>query len=192
MVQGQGSRVRHSGLKIGEVAAGAGVSVDTVRLYERRGLLLPPDRTASGYRMYPRSAVDRIVLTRQLRQLGMTLDEIAAAFNAAQHGTDCSSELWRLQLVRERLDAKIAELTATRGQLVRFIDSCEGCGCRIQIGPDGVSLDGRVPASRPSRASADGEWRDGPGALNEYTGTPGDVPVMDHQIPAPRLKPVLR
>ena len=153
MVQSQDSTAQHDRLKIGEVAAGAGVSVDTVRFYERRGVLLPPDRTASGYRMYPRSAVDRIALTRQLRQLGMTLDEIASAFNAAQRGTNCSSELWRLQLVRERLDAKIAELTTTRGHLDRFIDSCEGCGCRIQIGPDGLSLDGRVAASGHSRAS---------------------------------------
>lgn len=155
MVQGQEPRAGRDGLRIGEVAGSAGVSVDTVRFYERRGLLLAPDRTASGYRMYPRSAVDRITLTRQLRQLGMTLDEIAAAFNAAQHGTNCSSELWRLQLVRERLDAKIAELTATRGDLDRFIDSCERCDCRMQIGPEGVSLDRRVRASQPSLASAD-------------------------------------
>jgi DNA-binding transcriptional MerR regulator len=123
-------------LKIGEVAGLAGVSVDTVRFYERRGLLRAPERTASGYRKYPRSAIERIVLTRQLRQLGMTLEEIAAAMGAAEHGTECSTELWRLELVRDRIDAKLAELTSTRRELDRVIESCHGCSCRIQTPDD--------------------------------------------------------
>jgi len=118
-------------MRIGEVAAQAGVSVDTVRFYERRRLLPTPERTPSGYRTYPRSAVDRILLTRQLRDLGMTLEEIAAALRAVEHGTDCSTELWRLELVRERIDAKMAELESSRRELVRVIESCRACDCPI-------------------------------------------------------------
>jgi MerR family copper efflux transcriptional regulator len=136
MVQSQEIDPSETRLKIGEVAARAGVSVDTVRFYERRGLLLTPERTTSGYRKYPRSAIDRIVITRQLRELGMTLEEIAAAMGAADPGTDCSSELWRLELVRDRIDAKIAELRSTRNKLLRTIDSCRTCNCPIHTPRD--------------------------------------------------------
>jgi DNA-binding transcriptional MerR regulator len=96
MVQSQEPSPPPTWLRIGEVAEKAGVSVDTVRFYERRGLLATPERTPSGYRKYSSSAIDRIVLTRRLRRLGMTLEEIAAALRAEEHGRDCSTELWRL------------------------------------------------------------------------------------------------
>ena len=60
---------------IGEVAAGADVSIDTVRFYERRGVLPVPERTDSGYRTHPPATVDRLVLARRLQSLGFTLDE---------------------------------------------------------------------------------------------------------------------
>jgi DNA-binding transcriptional MerR regulator len=134
MVQSQGLDVVEPRLKIGEVAARAGVSVDAVRLYERRGLLEKADRTASGYRTFAPSAVDRIRVTRQLSALGMTLDEIAAAFGEAGHDPDCSTGLWRLELVRDRLDARIAELTARRG-LLEVIESCRACACVVGLPP---------------------------------------------------------
>ena len=61
-------------MKIGEVAAGAGVSIDTVRFYERRGVLPEPERTASGYRTYTDASVERLRLARRLQSLGFTLD----------------------------------------------------------------------------------------------------------------------
>ena len=90
-------------LRIGEVAVRAGVAVDTVRYYERRGLLRPAGRLPSGYRLYADAAVARIRLARQLQALGMTLDEIAATLSAHDAGGDCASERWRLEAARDRV-----------------------------------------------------------------------------------------
>jgi DNA-binding transcriptional MerR regulator len=118
-------------LKIGVIAARAGVSVDTVRYYEQRGILPAPVRLPSGYRSYAPSSVERIVLARQLRAVGMSIDEIVAALAAHDRGGTCSSEVWRLEAVRDRIDAQIAELDRLRGLLTNEIDACaDGC-CRL-------------------------------------------------------------
>ena len=115
-------------LKIGEIAARAGVSVDTVRYYEQRGILPTPVRLPSGYRTYAPSSVDRIVLARRLRAVGMSIDEIVAALAAHDGGGTCGSELWRLEAVRNRIDTQIAELTELRNFLAPMINACaDGC-----------------------------------------------------------------
>src|SRR6266851_4535416 len=63
-------------LTIGQVARGAGVHLDTVRYYERRGLLPPPPRTAAGYRQYPPDTVRRVAFIKRAQALGFTLEEI--------------------------------------------------------------------------------------------------------------------
>lgn len=73
-------------MKIGQVADEAGVSVDTVRFYERRGVLPAPDRMPSGYRTYTPAAVQRIRLARRLQTLGLTLDEVIGALHATDRG----------------------------------------------------------------------------------------------------------
>lgn len=83
--------------KIREVAGRAGVSVDTVRYYEQRGILPPPVRLPSGYRTYAPSSIDRIVIARRLRAVDMSIDEIAAALAAHDRGGTCSVEVWRLE-----------------------------------------------------------------------------------------------
>jgi DNA-binding transcriptional MerR regulator len=60
-------------MKIGEIAGRAGVSVDTVRFYERVGVLPPPARTESGYRDYEPGTIERIRLARELQAIGFTL-----------------------------------------------------------------------------------------------------------------------
>jgi DNA-binding transcriptional MerR regulator len=66
-------------MKIGEMARRAGVTIDTVRFYERRGVLPPPDRLPSGYRVYETAAVERVRFARELKGLGFTLDEVVDA-----------------------------------------------------------------------------------------------------------------
>ena len=63
-------------LKIGEVAAQSGVSIDTLRYYERLGLLPKPARTRSGYRLYDARMVDRLAFIKRAQSFGLTLDEI--------------------------------------------------------------------------------------------------------------------
>jgi DNA-binding transcriptional MerR regulator len=73
-------------MKIGQVADAAGVSVDTVRFYERRGVLPAPERLPSGYRTYGSATVERIRLARRFQALGLTLDEVIDALLATDTG----------------------------------------------------------------------------------------------------------
>jgi len=117
-------------MKIGQVAGQAAVSVDTVRFYERVGVLSPPPRTASGYRDYGPETVERIRLTRELQAIGFTLDDAVAALAAHDAGdATCESERWRLQAVLDRVDAKLAELNAMRGRIVQAQEACARGNC---------------------------------------------------------------
>ena len=112
-------------MKIGQVAADADVTVDTVRFYERRGVLPPPDRRPSGYREYTTDAVQRIRMARELQQFGLTLDEIVDALHAHDGGLDGEeSQLWRLEAVLERINAKIADLEHTRRTITDTLAEC--------------------------------------------------------------------
>ncbi|HUY44277.1 MAG TPA: MerR family transcriptional regulator [Streptosporangiaceae bacterium] len=73
-------------MKIGQVASESGVSIDTIRFYERRGVLPVPPRTESGYRVYTDASVARTRLARRLQSLGLTLDEVIGALHAHDEG----------------------------------------------------------------------------------------------------------
>jgi DNA-binding transcriptional MerR regulator len=119
-------------VRIGEVAAGAGVSVDTVRFYERRGVLPAARRSPSGYRDYPASTAGRIRMARALQRLGFTLSEVADALRAHDAGTaTCDSELWRLEAVLGRIDAQLAELRQTRYLVTTTMRDCQAGQCRL-------------------------------------------------------------
>jgi DNA-binding transcriptional MerR regulator len=123
-------------MRIGEVAGRAGVTVDTVRFYERVGVLPPPARTESGYRDYDAGTVERIRLTRELQGLGFTLADAVDALAAHDTGgASCESERWRLQAVLDRVDAKLAELTALRGRIVDAQQACVAGQCRLTSRP---------------------------------------------------------
>ena len=118
-------------MRIGQVAKQAGVTVDAVRFYERVGVLPPPARTESGYREYQPETVDRIRLTRELQAIGFTLGDAVDALAAHDAGgTTCESERWRLQTVLDRVDEKLAELTALRGRIADAQAACEA-GCCV-------------------------------------------------------------
>jgi DNA-binding transcriptional MerR regulator len=117
-------------MKIGQVADLAEVSIDTVRFYERRGVLPVPERTPSGYRSYTPATVERIRLARRLQRLGLTLDEVIDALHATDRGdTTCTSERWRLEAVLDRIDTKIAELQATRRHVQDVMTACDDGAC---------------------------------------------------------------
>lgn len=66
-----------SGLRTGQVAAAAGVNVQTLRYYERRGLLASPDRSLGGHRVYPEQTVTVLRVIKAAQKLGFTLEEVA-------------------------------------------------------------------------------------------------------------------
>jgi MerR family copper efflux transcriptional regulator len=121
----------HDTLKIGDVARREGVEVDTVRFYERRGLLPPPARRPSGYRAYDDEAVERIRFVKRLQRLGLTLEEVARLLRAVDEGATCESEQRTLVNALTRVDARLAELLALREALARAVDTCRAGECRL-------------------------------------------------------------
>jgi len=79
-------------LTIGELARAGGVGVETIRFYERRGLIEQPVRPPRGFRTYPRGALERLAFVREAQELGFTAREVSdlLALNAAP-GTDCAA-----------------------------------------------------------------------------------------------------
>lgn len=119
-------------MKIGEVASAAEVSVDTVRFYERRGVLPPAERRPSGYREFPASAAGRIRSAKALQELGFTLDEVVDALRAHDTGdATCETERWRLEAVVARLDERIAQLQRLRRKAADSLDDCRSGCCRL-------------------------------------------------------------
>lgn len=117
-------------LRIGEVARGAGVSVDAIRFYERLGLVEPDDRTASGYRLYGPRAAKRIADLKTLQSAGLTLEEIATVFASAGDGDlACSNVSPSFDAVIDRLESKIAELEDLRDSAVAQAKKCGSGGC---------------------------------------------------------------
>jgi DNA-binding transcriptional MerR regulator len=105
-------------LLIGKVAGEAGVSVDTVRHYERKGLLFDVTRDASGYRRYPADTIDRIRIVRAALAIGFTLDELARIFRQRASGKPPCAHVHELATRKlAELDARIAAMNAMRAVL---------------------------------------------------------------------------
>ena len=112
-------------LTIGAVAKRAGVAIDTIRYYERQGLLPEPMRRASGYRSYGDSAVAQLRFIRRAKDLGFTLEEIRDLLTLS---TDRLHGVKRVkQRATQRLAAieqRIAEWGRVRDGLAQLIESC--------------------------------------------------------------------
>lgn len=122
-------------MKIGQVARQTGVSVDTIRFYERRGVLPTAERRPSGYREFTSSTVERIRMAKAMQELGFTLDEIVDALHTHDAGgATCASERWRLEAVVERLDTRIAELQRARAHAAHTLDDCRAGQCQLAFG----------------------------------------------------------
>jgi DNA-binding transcriptional MerR regulator len=119
-------------LKIGEVAAQAGVSVDTVRYYERVGILPTAPRRASGYRVFDETTVERIKLVRQLQDLSLTLEEVDAMLVAVtDDAATCARESARIEAALRRSEERIASLSAVRDRLREALRRCGRGECDL-------------------------------------------------------------
>lgn len=110
---------------IGKLAAAAGVNIETVRYYERRGLLPQPQRSAGGYRQYDHDDLERLRFVARAKQLGFTLSEIAEL--TAGDGDDVARVV--LDAARAKLEAvqrRQTELAELRDRLERLVGTCEG------------------------------------------------------------------
>jgi DNA-binding transcriptional MerR regulator len=116
------------GLRSGQVAAAAGVNLQTLRYYERRGLLEEPHRTDGGHRLYPPDAVTTLRVIKAVQRLGFTLDEIAELLEAGRHrhGTRPDTGLRRQAAAKlSEIDARIAHLRTIRATLTSALEA--GC-----------------------------------------------------------------
>lgn len=115
-------------MTIGKLATDAGVGIDTVRFYERAGLMPKPSRTVSGYRLYASEDVDRLRFIRRSKALGFALDEIVEllGLNAGRGGREGVKALAERRL--HQLDQKIHELTVMRDTLAGYAKQCSGKG----------------------------------------------------------------
>lgn len=114
-------------LSIGDVARLAGVRIDTVRFYEKRGLIPRPDRRPSGYRVFASDTVRQIRFIKRAQELGFTLDEITDLLRLrVSHRARCADVMEIAQHKAELIDTKIADLRSMRSALDRLMESCEG------------------------------------------------------------------
>jgi MerR family copper efflux transcriptional regulator len=116
-------------LTIGRIAQSAGVAIDTIRFYEREGLLPAPRRRPSGYREYDQATVSRLRFIRRAKDLGFTLDEIREllALSADRHvGVEGVRERAAARLLA--IDERIAELQRVRDGLSELVEACPGHG----------------------------------------------------------------
>ncbi|PCI89089.1 MAG: hypothetical protein COB24_01010 [Hyphomicrobiales bacterium] len=119
-------------MKIGELAVKAAVSIDTIRFYERRGLLPEPERLASGYRVYSGAIVNRIIMIKSLKALGFNLDEIIQNLNDLDAGElNCESGEVRMEIVLQRVADKISELSAVKNDIEAALAECRAGNCRF-------------------------------------------------------------
>jgi MerR family copper efflux transcriptional regulator len=116
-------------LTIGAVAKRAGVAIDTIRYYEREGLLPEPLRRPSGYRSYGEGTVAQLRFIRRAKTLGFTLEEIRdllALSTDRQRGVKAVKQ--RAQQRLADIEARIAELERVRAGLAELVEACPGHG----------------------------------------------------------------
>jgi DNA-binding transcriptional MerR regulator len=139
-------------LRSGELAKATGVSPDTVRHYEKIGVIPRASRTESGYRLYPKSAVERVMVVQRALRIGFTLAELADVLRARDAGGAPCQRVYNLATEKLKgVTADIAALKQTERYLKQVLADWEG---RIQRTPPGQksnllhSLPGSVGGDR--------------------------------------------
>lgn len=141
-------------MRIGELARAAGVHVQTIRFYERRGLLPNPCRTSAGCRDYPAHIVHLVQFIRQVQAHGYALEEIRERLVLTERGTDVAEAVRdRAKKKVQQIEAEIARLCGIRDWLMQFVSQSE----RGVAPPECLVL--RRAAARPERVSCTGPSR---------------------------------
>ena len=129
-------------LTIGRLANQAGVNLETVRFYERRGLLPRPPRSASGYRLFPAEAARRLKFIRRAQELGFSLAEIAELLSLRVSRSTTSGDIRaRAEAKITDIEAKIKSLESMKKTLRKLTRVCDGCAPLVEC-PILESLDG--------------------------------------------------
>lgn len=122
-------------MRIGELARATGTKAETIRYYEREGILPAADRTDSNYRDYSDDHLATLTFVRRARELGFSMAQVRELLALSDHDDNPCADVDNLvQLQLGDVDRKIADLTELRSQLNRMLDSCQGeriGDCRI-------------------------------------------------------------
>ncbi|RKS85070.1 MerR family transcriptional regulator [Orbus hercynius] len=133
-------------MKIGELAKAAGCTAETIRFYEKIGLFAQAQRTASNYRLYGKTHLERLIFIRNCRALEMSHDEIRTLITIMDHPAKQTQHHNAHVLLNSHLhhiDERIAELTALRMQLLKLQQDCHPChdSCGILQGLAEMEVD---------------------------------------------------
>ncbi len=135
-------------LTIGQVSSRSGVSIETVRFYEREGLLTKPERTLSGYRQFDEEVIARLQFIQRAKELGFTLNEIKELLSLrVDPDTSCEDVRARAEVKIADIEGKIRTLQRMKKALVRLTQECgeKGGGSECPILD---ALEGRPRISR--------------------------------------------
>lgn len=142
------SRAPPAPRKIGAVAALTGLNIETIRYYERVGVLPKPPRSHAGQRVYDETHAARLVFVRRARELGFSLEDVRALLHLAGKGVACCDQtkaiaLRHLSNVRGKI-ASLRRLERTLGQMSEACTPGEQAFCPI-VEALSASNDGRLP-----------------------------------------------
>jgi DNA-binding transcriptional MerR regulator len=140
-------------MRSGELARQAGVSADTLRHYERKGLLPPPRRAPNGYREYPAGALHRVRLIQRALDMGFSLDDLARVLSQRDAGgTPCRAVRGIAAQRLAELEARMAQLRSLRAELRRLLADWDERLAALPPGTRAGLLD--ALAATPRKASA--------------------------------------
>ena len=111
-------------MSIGKLAKAAGVNVETIRYYQRRGLIVTPHKPAGGQRKYPVDALRQVTFIRRAQLLGFTLEEIRSLLSISD-GRSCGEGRSHADAKYRELGERVAELNRMRGQLRELVRLCD-------------------------------------------------------------------
>ncbi len=112
-------------LTIGKLAERAQVTADSIRFYEREGLIRPAGKSESGYRLYTEEAIRRIAFIKQAQECGFSLADIRELLELRSTDKACCDDIYRVSVEKKlQLEHKIKALTAMSQALTRLIDMC--------------------------------------------------------------------
>ena len=118
-----------NGLTIGQVAQRTGMGIETIRFYERKGLIAEPPRKESGYRQYETAVLDRLAFIRQAKALGFSLGEIHELLSLRLKADTSSRDIKKIAATRlTDIEQKIKVLRRMQRALKKLVDQCPGQG----------------------------------------------------------------
>jgi len=112
-----------AGLTIGPLARAAGVNIETIRYYQRIGLIGEPVKPAQGYRRYPAATVERIRFIKRAQELGFSLNEITDLLSL--NDRDCNEARAMAEHKQELIQQRIDDLSAMQRELTKLIRACK-------------------------------------------------------------------